>query len=149
MHRTILLPFILLWTVNAAPAPKAPSLNIRTAEDLAVACAARPTTPSNAAMLNFCNGFAQGVVQTESQNPGGSKICFPKPAPKRSETMAEYAKWVSADAARKTDVAMQRSKLRVDTRKWLLSKLAPEFADRVQHQQLAANALAAVISPRR
>ena len=67
--------------------------------------AARPTTPRNAAMLNFCNGFAQGVVQTESQNPGGSKICFPKPAPKRSETMAEYAKWVSADAARKTDVA--------------------------------------------
>ena len=107
MHRTILLPFVLLWTVNAAPAPKSPtiSLNIRTAEDLAVACAARPTTPSNAAMLNFCNGFAQGVVQTESQNPGGSKICFPKPAPKRSETMAEYAKWVSADAARKTDVA--------------------------------------------
>ena len=105
MHRTILLPFILLWTVNAAPAPKAPSLNIRTAEDLAVACAARPTTPSNAAMLNFCNGFAQGVVQSESQNPGGSKICFPKPAPKRGETMAEYAKWVSADAARKTDVA--------------------------------------------
>jgi hypothetical protein len=105
MHRTILLPFILLGTVNAAPAPKAPSLNIRTAEDLAVACAVRPTTPSNAAMLNFCNGFAQGVVQTESQNPGGSKICLPKPAPKRSETMAEYAKWVSADAARKTDVA--------------------------------------------
>jgi Rap1a immunity proteins len=116
------LLFILLGTVNAAPAPKAPSLNIRTAEDLAVACAARPTTPSNAAMLNFCNGFAQGVVRAESQNPGGSKTCIPKPAPKRSETMAEYAKWVSADAARKTDVAMQRSKLRVDTRKWLLSQ---------------------------
>ena len=40
MHRTILLPFVLLWTVNAAPAPKSPtiSFNIRTAEDLAVAC---------------------------------------------------------------------------------------------------------------
>jgi hypothetical protein len=37
MHRTILLPFVLLWTVNAAPAPKAPTLNIRPAEDLAVA----------------------------------------------------------------------------------------------------------------
>jgi Rap1a immunity proteins len=99
------LLFILLGTVNAAPAPKAPSLNIRTAEDLAVACAGRPTTPSNAAMLNFCNGFAQGVVQTESHNPSGSKICFPKPAPKRSKTMAEYARWVSADGARKTEVA--------------------------------------------
>jgi hypothetical protein len=107
MQRTILLALTLVWTVNAAPAPKSPtiSLNIRTAEDLAVACSARPTTPSNAALLNFCNGFAQGVVQSESQNPGGSKICFPKPAPKRSETMAEYAKWVSADAARKKEVA--------------------------------------------
>jgi hypothetical protein len=34
---------------------------------------------------------------------------------------------------------VQRSKLRVDTRKWLLSKLCPEFADRVQHQTLGAN----------
>jgi hypothetical protein len=34
---------------------------------------------------------------------------------------------------------VQRSKLRVETRKWLLSKLAPEFADRVQHQTLGAN----------
>ena len=34
---------------------------------------------------------------------------------------------------------VQRSKLRVDTRKWLLSKLCTEFADRVQHQQLGAN----------
>lgn len=36
---------------------------------------------------------------------------------------------------------VQRSKLRVDTRKWLLSKLCPEFADRVQHQQLGANGM--------
>lgn len=38
--------------------------------------------------------------------------------------------------------AVQRSKLRVDTRKWLLSKLHPEvYGDRVQHQQLGANGL--------
>ena len=31
---------------------------------------------------------------------------------------------------------VQRSKLRVDTRKWLLSKLHPDiYAERVQHQQ--------------
>lgn len=106
MHRTILLA-LAVWTINAAPAAKSPpiSLNIRTAEDLAVACLASPTTPSNAAMLNFCNGFAQGVVQSEGQAPGGSQICFPKPAPKRRETMAEFAKWVSADAARKKEIA--------------------------------------------
>jgi hypothetical protein len=81
MHRTTLLALTALWTVNAAPMPQSPtvSLNIRSAEDLAVACSARPTTPSNAASLNFCNGFAQGVVQSENQNDGGPKICFPKP----------------------------------------------------------------------
>ena len=35
---------------------------------------------------------------------------------------------------------VQRSKLRVDTRRWLLSKLHPDiYADRVQHQTLGAN----------
>jgi hypothetical protein len=38
--------------------------------------------------------------------------------------------------------AVQRSKLRVDTRKWLLSKLHPEiYGDKVQHQQLGANGM--------
>ena len=37
---------------------------------------------------------------------------------------------------------VQRSKLRCDTRKWLLSKLHPEiYGDRVQHQQLGANGM--------
>jgi hypothetical protein len=37
---------------------------------------------------------------------------------------------------------VQRSKLRCDTRKWLLAKLHPDiYGDRVQHQQLGANGL--------
>jgi hypothetical protein len=34
---------------------------------------------------------------------------------------------------------VQRSKLRVDTRRWLLSKLVPEYGDKIMHQQLGAN----------
>ena len=104
-------PIIILaltWAVPAIAAPpKAPpvSINIRTAGDLAVACSAKPVSPSNAALLNFCNGFAQGVVQTERLNPEGSKICLPTPAPKRSETMKEFVTWVTADAARKKEGA--------------------------------------------
>jgi hypothetical protein len=104
-------PIIILaltWAVPAIAAPpKAPpvSINIRTAGDLAVACSAKPVSPSNAALLNFCNGFAQGVVQTERLNPEGSKICLPTPAPKRSETMKEFVTWVMADAARKKEDA--------------------------------------------
>src|SRR5215469_15934514 len=98
----------LTWAVPAIAAPpKAPpvSLNIRTAGDLALAFSAKPVSPGNAALLNFCNGFAQGVVQTERLNPGGSKICLPTPAPRRSQTMKEFVTWVMADPARQKEVA--------------------------------------------
>lgn len=36
---------------------------------------------------------------------------------------------------------VQRSKLRVDTRRWLLSKLVPEYGDKIMHQQLGANGM--------
>jgi len=105
-------PIIILamtWAIPAVAAPpaKAPpvSINIRTAGDLAVTCSAKPVNPGNAALLNFCNGFAQGVVQTEQLNSGGSKICLPSPAPKRSETMKQFVNWVMADAARKEEGA--------------------------------------------
>ena len=98
----------LTWAMPAvAAAPKAPpvSINIRTAGDLAVACSAKPVGPGNAALLNFCNGFAQGVVQTERLNAGGSKICLPTPAPKRSATMKEFVAWVMADPTRQKEGA--------------------------------------------
>jgi Rap1a immunity proteins len=107
MRPTIILA--MAWAVPAVAAPpaKAPpvSINIRTVGDLAVACSAKPVNPGNAALLNFCNGFAQGVVQTEQLNSGGSKICLPSPAPKRSETMKQFVSWVMADAARKEEGA--------------------------------------------
>ena len=104
-------PIIILaltWAIPAVAAPpKAPpvSINIRTAGDLALACSAKPVSPGNAALLNFCNGFAQGVVETERLNPGGSKICLPTPAPKRSATMKEFFTWVRADATRQKEGA--------------------------------------------
>src|SRR5215471_7507258 len=102
-------PIIIMALTWAAPAvavpPQAPpvNINIRTAGDLAVACSAKPVSPGNAALLNFCNGFAQGVVETERLNSEGSKICLPTPAPKRSATMKEFVTWVMADAARQKE----------------------------------------------
>ena len=88
-----------------APRPAPVNLNIRTAGDLADACTVSPTNQASFARLNFCNGFAQGIIQTNSQNPNGTKICIPNPSPKRSETMKEFADWVRADATRKDEVA--------------------------------------------
>jgi hypothetical protein len=95
---------LLVLTAGAAP-PKPVTLNVGTAGDLADACAAKPTNPTNLAMLNFCYGFAQGVVQTHQNAEGTSIICFPKPPPKRSATMQEFVRWVGADAERRKQVA--------------------------------------------
>ena len=89
--------------VRSPPAPV--SINIRTAGDLADACTTRPVDRVSFARLNFCNGFAQGVLQTDRQNPSGTKVCMPNPPPKRSETMREFAGWVRADVSRKDAVA--------------------------------------------
>jgi hypothetical protein len=98
-----------LSTQAAAPtkAPRAApvSINIRTAGDLADACTVSPNSKSSFARLNFCNGFAQGTLQTNNQNSSGAKICMPKPTPKRSETMKEFASWARADISRKDEVA--------------------------------------------
>jgi hypothetical protein len=80
-------------------------LNIRTAGELADACTVTSTSQASFARLNFCNGFAQGVLQADRQKPDGTKFCMPSPSPKRSVTMREFANWVRADAARKDEVA--------------------------------------------
>ena len=98
---------VVCGQVQAAAPAKAPppvSLSIKTAGDLADACTISPKSKIDFARLNFCNGFAQGVLQTNGQT-SGTKICLPSPAPKRSETMKEFATWVRADVARKDAVA--------------------------------------------
>lgn len=87
------------------PVPAAISINIRLAGDLAEACTVTRTSKTNFARLNFCNGFAQGILQTNGQSLNGTKICLPSPSPKRSETMKEFASWVRADISRKDDLA--------------------------------------------
>ena len=88
-----------------SPQPPSLSLNVRTAGDLADACTVTPTSKASFARLNFCNGFAQGILQTNAQNSNGTKICIPNPSPKRSETMKEFAVWVRADVSRKDELA--------------------------------------------
>jgi hypothetical protein len=93
-------------TLAARPTTTSAKLiGVKTAGDLATACTVAPKTKTDFARLNFCNGFAQGVLQNNQQNDNGTKICFPSPAPKRSDTMKEYATWVKADPARRVQLA--------------------------------------------
>jgi Ssp1 endopeptidase immunity protein Rap1a len=93
-------------TLAAQPTTtSATSIGVKTAGDLATACTVTPKTKTDFARLNFCNGFAQGVLQTNQRNDIGTKICLTNPAPKRSDTMKEYATWVRADPSRRVELA--------------------------------------------
>ena len=110
---------LIVWAALAfglpthAAAPTAPtkeptSINVKTANDLADSCTVKPSSKISFALLNFCTGFAQGIIQTNAQNPNGTKFCLPNPSPKRSETMKEFATWVRADPVRRGPVGQRR-----------------------------------------
>ncbi len=73
------------------------TLRVRTAGDLAELCGANPKEAGADAKINFCHGFAQGVVDLELQHSADKKpFCFPSPAPNRTATLTEFVNWVRA-----------------------------------------------------
>ena len=101
-----LAPIAVLALISVLPALPAQaqrpfSAQARTANDLADLCAANPKEPQGDAKINFCHGYAQGAIAVELRNAGDKKpFCFPSPAPKRTETMADFVRWVRADSSR-------------------------------------------------
>lgn len=95
-----LAPIVLLAALAVAPtaqAQRSVALEARTAGELADLCAANPKDPRGDAMINFCHGYAQGVISTELRDTGGKKsFCFPNPPPTRTATLAEFVSWVRA-----------------------------------------------------
>jgi hypothetical protein len=96
----------------AAHAQGSIELSARTAGELAALCGANPREATASAKINFCHGFAQGVVTVELQKAGTRKpFCFPTPAPTRSATLAQFVAWVRGAASRRdlaaTDGLMQ------------------------------------------
>ena len=85
----------LLATSLNAQAAQPISLRVRTASDLAELCGANPKDAAADAKINYCHGFAQGVVDLELQHTADKKpFCFPSPAPSRSATLNEFVNWV-------------------------------------------------------
>ena len=100
---TRLLASALLLGLSVSAAVAAEPINIRTgtAGELAEACATNPKEPGADAKINFCHGFAQGAITTRLRMDSAKKLfCFPSPAPKRTETMGDFVKWVRADSTR-------------------------------------------------
>jgi hypothetical protein len=79
------------------------NLRVETSGDLAELCGANPKEAAADAKINFCHGFAQGVLDVERKYAGDKKkFCFPSKPPTRTETMGEFANWVRALPAHKT-----------------------------------------------
>jgi hypothetical protein len=76
-------------------AQRAINIHARTAGELAALCGARPGNPRADAGINYCHGFAQGVVDVLL---GGTTkpFCFPNPPPTRTATLAQFDDWVRA-----------------------------------------------------
>jgi hypothetical protein len=84
----------------AQPAPQESGFPVRNAGELATLCEAKAPDPRMAAKLNFCFGYAQGVVHMEqARGAAARKFCFPTPTPSRASTMGAYAKWVKGTPA--------------------------------------------------
>ncbi len=85
----------------AAHAQRPIDLHVRTAGDLAELCGANPKEPGADAKINYCHGFAQGVVDVEQMKAGDKKpFCFPSPAPTRAATLAQFVAWAHDSAHR-------------------------------------------------
>ena len=94
-HAFVVLASCAITTATWAAQPI--SLHVRTAGDLAELCGANPKEAAADAKINFCRGFAQGVVDLQLQHSAGKKpFCFPSPAPSRAATLGEFVNWVRA-----------------------------------------------------
>jgi hypothetical protein len=91
----------------AAYAQRPIELHVRTAGDLAELCSASPREPGGDAKINYCHGFAQGVVDVELMKPGATKpFCFPNPTPTRSATLAQFVAWVRGSSEHRSEGAV-------------------------------------------
>jgi Rap1a immunity proteins len=75
------------------------ALHVRTAGELAELCTASLREPAGEAKVNYCHGFAQGVVDLELMH--GRPFCIPQ-GTSRDATLAEFARWVGAQAERRS-----------------------------------------------
>ena len=82
----------------AAHAQREIDLHVRSAGELADLCAANPHAPGADARINYCHGFAQGVVDVELMH--GKPFCLPHPAPTRSATLHLFVDWVRGSSER-------------------------------------------------
>jgi len=91
----------------AAHAQRPIDLHVRTAGDLAELCSANTREPGGDAKINYCHGFAQGVVDVELMKAGDKKpFCWPNPAPTRTATLGQFVEWARGSSEHRSEGAV-------------------------------------------
>jgi Rap1a immunity proteins len=77
----------------------------RTTGDLIALCSAAQDDPLMTASVNFCQGFAEGVVELALGyeavvRQGQQPFCLPMPRPSHNEALAKFVAWANAEPKR-------------------------------------------------
>lgn len=97
LHAALLVASLLTPVAATQAAPQSISLHANNAGELADLCGANPNQPAADAKINFCHGFAQGMLDaTRKRAQEAKKFCFPPNPPSRAAVMGEFVNWVRA-----------------------------------------------------
>jgi hypothetical protein len=95
--QAVLIVASLLIPAAVQAAPESISLHANNAGELADLCGANPNQSAADAKINFCHGYAQGMLDAvKKRAQEAKKFCFPPNAPSRAVVMGEFVNWVRA-----------------------------------------------------
>jgi hypothetical protein len=80
----------------------------KTTGDLIALCSAQKDDPLMTAAVNYCQGFAEGVVDVALgyeavTPPSRDPFCLPNPRPTHNQALAQFTAWANANPARLQD----------------------------------------------
>lgn len=97
---TFLLLTITFMLASVAGAATPEDFKVQTARALLDLCTTAPDSPIYKEAVHFCHGFLVGAIAyhlAENAGPEGKPlVCFPDPAPSRTEGIAMFVDWLKA-----------------------------------------------------
>jgi hypothetical protein len=93
----VLAVALVTMSFTQSRAAEADNFRVNSTGDLLALCSANPAAANYSAAIHFCHGFASGAYQyysmVASALPGARFVCFPNPAPSRSEAITGFVEW--------------------------------------------------------
>ncbi len=100
MRRILLTVGLITFAFYANASAQEVGFPARTVGDLAKICDSTQTGSQRAAALNFCHGYAQGLMSIVLRQTGDKPFCLPEHPPSRTATMNDFVTWARAKETR-------------------------------------------------